>query len=120
MRTLRLVATLALGGCTLTPIPQQQYPQQYSQQQEPYPAQESQQPVYTPPDQGTTINIDDIPPEEAAPRVDVFYDALAPYGRWEDDRRWGRVWIPSDASYRPYERGYWQVTDYGFTWIPSE
>jgi Family of unknown function (DUF6600) len=78
-------------------------------------------PVYAPPEQnGTYVNIEVAPPADPAPSVDVFFDALAPYGRWENDPSFGRVWIPSNPRYEPYHDGYWQVTDYGFTWISNE
>src|SRR5687768_3070296 len=116
---LRLAAALALGGCYATSPPPRyaQPPAPPPAYQEPYraPAQ-----VYVPVEAGTTIDIGEYPPDEGAPDVEVFYDALAPYGRWEDHPRWGRVWIPSEPGYRPYERGHWQLTDYGFTWIPEE
>jgi hypothetical protein len=108
--------------------PPQQLPQTYQPPQQTYqppPQQQTYQPpppqpVYTPPDEGTVVNINDIPPEEEAPNVDVFYDALAPYGRWQNDPTYGRIWFPNDAGYQPYTNGYWQPTDYGFTWISDE
>src|SRR6187200_2448273 len=109
------------GSCYLTPPPS--YPTgtaPEAQVAEPPPHQPQPQESWEPTEPGTTIDVDQIPPEEAAPEVEVFYDSLAPYGLWNDDAEWGRVWIPSDASYRPYQRGYWQPTDYGFTWIAEE
>jgi uncharacterized protein DUF6600 len=67
-----------------------------------------------------TFDVDEAPPDEAAPSINVFYESLRPYGRWVQDARWGQVWAPSDRSYRPYERGYWQATKFGFTWIAAE
>ncbi|PWG82065.1 DUF6600 domain-containing protein [Pararcticibacter amylolyticus] len=51
--------------------------------------------------------------------LQVFYDELAPYGRWMDYRGHGRVWIPAvDAGFQPYgTRGHWVVTEYGNTWV---
>lgn len=48
-----------------------------------------------------------------------FYNELAPYGRWIDNRDYGRVWIPNvERNFRPYAtRGYWAMTDYGNTWV---
>jgi len=48
----------------------------------------------------------------------VFYDRLSPYGSWT----WTQgqyVWVPTrvDASWRPYTRGRWVYTDYGWTWV---
>ncbi|WP_374164217.1 DUF6600 domain-containing protein [Arcticibacter sp. MXS-1] len=51
--------------------------------------------------------------------LEVFYDQLAPYGRWVDYRDYGRVWIPRvEADFQPYgTRGRWVVTEYGNTWV---
>src|SRR5215470_11025551 len=133
---------LALAGCIASPPPAQYSPPppQYSQPQAPVnytpppqqptyappPPQASvnytppPQPVYTPEDSGDTVTIDEVPPNDAAPTVDVFNDALAPYGNWVSDGRYGRVWVPNEANYQPYRRGSWQVTDYGWTWISDE
>jgi uncharacterized protein YraI len=51
----------------------------------------------------------------------VFYDRLSPYGSWTWTH--GRhVWVPSgvDAGWRPYTRGRWIYTDYGWTWVSNE
>jgi uncharacterized protein YraI len=52
---------------------------------------------------------------------DVFYDRLSPYGSWT----WTQgqyVWVPTgvNASWRPYTRGRWIYTDYGWTWASYE
>jgi uncharacterized protein YraI len=51
----------------------------------------------------------------------VFYDRLSPYGSWT----WTQgqyVWVPNavDASWRPYTRGRWIYTRYGWTWVSDE
>ncbi len=51
----------------------------------------------------------------------VFYDRLSPYGSWT----WMEgqyVWVPTgiDISWRPYTRGRWVYTDYGWTWWSNE
>jgi uncharacterized protein YraI len=51
----------------------------------------------------------------------VFYDRLAPHGAWT----WTQgqyVWVPTgvDAAWRPYTRGRWIYTDYGWTWDSYE
>jgi len=48
-----------------------------------------------------------------------FQDALAPYGRWDHDARWGDVWIPDvSRSWRPYTVGRWAYTnDWGWYWV---
>ncbi|MFA7227139.1 MAG: DUF6600 domain-containing protein, partial [Dysgonamonadaceae bacterium] len=49
----------------------------------------------------------------------VFYQALAPYGRWINNREYGHVWIPNvGKNFRPYvTNGYWVMTNYGNTWV---
>src|SRR5436309_1019616 len=133
MRTIRTplaAALLALGGCYAGPPPsypppQEPYnppPQQVNTNPPPQPVYTNPppqpvyttpapQPEYTPEPGGEYVSIDAAPPEEAAPTVDVFYDSLAPYGSWQNDTRWGRVWYPQDTGYQPYHRGYWQNTD---------
>lgn len=51
-----------------------------------------------------------------------FYDELQPYGVWVSYRPYGYVWIPGDVGYswRPYTRGRWAWTDYGWTWVSIE
>jgi len=50
----------------------------------------------------------------------VFYDALAPYGKWLYDKTYGYVWTPSVANFRPYyTEGYWAMTNAGTTWISN-
>jgi hypothetical protein len=48
-----------------------------------------------------------------------FHDALAPYGRWDHDARWGDVWIPNvSRDWRPYTMGRWAYTDdWGWYWM---
>jgi hypothetical protein len=49
---------------------------------------------------------------------DSFYNELAPYGDWYYHPRWGDVWHPTRVSgdFRPYYRGHWINTEYGWTW----
>lgn len=55
--------------------------------------------------------------ETNVPSVEVFYDRLAPYGRWIDSRH-GRVWSPNvDRDWRPYTLGRWGEDRY---WISDE
>ncbi len=135
-------AALALAACYVVPPPDYQappaaYPPPPAPQSYAPPAPPSPAPAYAPPPQtdwvsppapgyappapgGIYVDLDVVPPADAAPSVDVFYDALAPYGHWEADPVYGRVWIPSSPGYQPYQDGYWQDTDYGFTWISNE
>src|SRR5436190_19110693 len=41
-----------------------------------------------------------------------FRDALAPFGDWVEDRRWGEVWVPTNvpADWQPYKLGHWAYT----------
>jgi hypothetical protein len=50
--------------------------------------------------------------------VTVFYEPLAPYGRWFHHARFGYCWIPNGivAGWRPYTHGYWDYTDDGWVW----
>jgi hypothetical protein len=66
-----------------------------------------------------------LQPQKAQARLDVgisfqvFYDNLSPYGRWVDDRSYGRIWIPDCGSdFQPYAtNGHWIQTPYGNTWV---
>jgi hypothetical protein len=53
-----------------------------------------------------------------------FYDELDPVGSWFESAEYGYVWQPSvyvaDRSWRPYTRGRWVNTDYGWTWCSDE
>jgi hypothetical protein len=51
-----------------------------------------------------------------------FYDELQPYGIWVSYQPYGYVWIPGNVGYnwRPYTRGHWAWTDYGWTWVSVE
>jgi hypothetical protein len=51
-----------------------------------------------------------------------FYEQMQPYGRWISYSPYGYVWIPRDVGYkwRPYSRGNWAWTDYGWTWVSLE
>ena len=47
-----------------------------------------------------------------------FYVALRPFGRWFHHPRWGDVWQPEVADFRPYSQGHWDYTDlYGWVWV---
>ena len=47
-----------------------------------------------------------------------FYVALRPYGRWFHHPRWGDVWQPEVADFRPYWQGHWDYADlYGWVWV---
>ena len=71
------------------------------------------------------IEVVEQPPMEAqAPArdntvvtVEVFYEELAPYGTWSEVEPYGTVWAANDPDYAPYQDGYWEFTEYGFTWV---
>lgn len=54
--------------------------------------------------------------------VSYFYDDLSRYGEWVEYGGYGWCWVPVDVSahWRPYEDGYWVLTDYGWTWMSYE
>lgn len=54
--------------------------------------------------------------------VDYFRDDLSPYGEWLRVPAYGWAWRPYDAraDWRPYSRGRWLYTDYGWTWVADE
>ena len=61
----------------------------------------------------------------AAPELELaeFYDALAPYGDWVADERFGYVWYPNavQEGWRPYTVGNWVYTEeYGWYWASPE
>ena len=81
--------------------------------------------VYVPYDESTR------PPQESSYEGDrgaggrdtaYFYEQMQPYGRWVSYSAYGYVWIPGDVGYkwRPYSRGNWAWTDYGWTWVSLE
>lgn len=51
-----------------------------------------------------------------------IYDALTPYGTWENVGSYGTCWVPLDVpvGWRPYTQGYWEYTDYGWMWISQD
>ncbi len=52
----------------------------------------------------------------------LFYSELSPYGRWIQRGSYGWVWEPTrvEVGWRPYTRGHWVATDYGWTWLSEE
>ncbi len=54
--------------------------------------------------------------------ISFFYDELDNYGHWIDYGNYGTCWVPADVGYgwRPYMRGHWIYTDYGWTWASYE
>jgi|GEM_PF-1350763 len=61
---------------------------------------------------------------EARPEVtlDVFYDALSPYGEWIEHEYYGYIWQPVgvDEYWKPYRDGNWRYSDEGWIWVSEE
>src|SRR5688500_8090918 len=108
MRMRKWFCVVLLAGCTVQSSPQPQYgyrqPRQYPQRQpEPPPPQpEPAVVVYQPP--ATTyhepigplyIDVNFDLEGQSVPSIDVFYNELAPYGSWYDDKTFGWVFAPS-------------------------
>lgn len=57
-------------------------------------------------------------------RMDIsyFYEYLQPHGLWISYAPYGYVWVPRNVGYnwRPYSRGRWVWSDYGWTWVSLE
>ncbi len=54
--------------------------------------------------------------------LDVFYDALSPYGEWIQHDYYGYIWQPVgvDEYWQPYRDGNWQYSDEGWIWVSGE
>ena len=55
--------------------------------------------------------------------ISIFFDELAPHGRWVQSQRHGFVFLPAsiDADWRPYTLGRWVNTDdFGWYWVSDE
>jgi hypothetical protein len=64
-----------------------------------------------------------VTPQVSAPRDhSLFYDQLAPYGRWMDVSGYGYCWRPTltTARWRPYVDGCWVWSSMGWTWQSNE
>jgi len=73
--------------------------------------------VYDKPGDQDYYNDDDV---ENQQDVDfhTFFDALNPYGTWEDDPEYGQVWVNNDADFTPYySNGNWAYSDAGWAWV---
>jgi len=51
----------------------------------------------------------------------VFYDELAPFGRWINYPEYGNVWLPNVGSgFQPYAtNGHWVFSNAGWTWVSN-
>lgn len=64
-----------------------------------------------------------VAPQVSAPRDhSLFYEQLAPYGRWMDVSGYGYCWRPTltTARWRPYVDGCWVWSSMGWTWQSNE
>ncbi|KAB2851297.1 MAG: hypothetical protein F9K44_02060 [Hyphomicrobiaceae bacterium] len=55
--------------------------------------------------------------------VEVFHEALSPYGNWVEHPRYGLVWYPTvvEDDWRPYTVGRWVNTEeHGWVWNSDE
>ena len=54
--------------------------------------------------------------------LNVFFDALEPYGDWVSAPDYGYVWHPRgvERGWRPYSDGQWLWSDYGWLWSSHE
>lgn len=53
----------------------------------------------------------------------MFYESLAPHGRWLESDDYGWVWQPGlarEAAWRPYTLGRWVDSDQGWAWVSDE
>jgi len=59
---------------------------------------------------------------ETSVSISLFHSNLSPYGTWTTVAPYGSVWVPAHVApgWRPYTRGYWTYTDYGWTWMSYE
>ncbi|MCB9731874.1 MAG: hypothetical protein H6745_04490 [Deltaproteobacteria bacterium] len=73
-----------------------------------------------PPPEAGTYDVAEEPPGDAVDDVGVFYAELDDYGTWADEPDVGYVWVPRDTAYQPYSNGYWEYTDFGYTWVSYE
>lgn len=63
-------------------------------------------------DQGASVD------EQQDVDFNAFYDALSPYGTWENDPEYGEVWSSNDPSFVPYyTNGNWAYSDAGWAWV---
>ena len=58
---------------------------------------------------------------QTEPTYQVFYDELAPFGRWVTYPEYGYVWVPNVGSgFRPYStNGHWVYSNSGWTWVSN-
>lgn len=60
--------------------------------------------------------------DSPASEVGFFYQELSPYGDWVYTHQYGWTWLPRNVPFgwRPYCRGQWVPSDYGWFWVSHE
>ncbi|MGA2582690.1 MAG: DUF6600 domain-containing protein [Tepidisphaeraceae bacterium] len=101
-----------MGGC----IYQQQGPPQSEYVQQPPPPQYQYATPQPPPPQPEVVEAYQPPPPEV---YNQYQSDLSPYGQWVSDPQYGQCWQPygRPPGWQPYTVGYWEDTDYGWTWV---
>ncbi|MFZ2280678.1 MAG: DUF6600 domain-containing protein, partial [Prosthecobacter sp.] len=63
-----------------------------------------------------------VPQPMALPDYSLFYDRLAPFGRWFEVNGYGYCWRPTItvAGWRPYVDGCWVWSSLGWAWQSNE
>lgn len=74
--------------------------------------------LYFPPPAEVPPPVEPVPEPSVGMDVSYFYNYLSPYGIWVYHPIHRYVWVPSGmyGEWRPYTRGQWIWTDYGWTW----
>ena len=63
-----------------------------------------------------------LPQNESQEAVNMFYTDLTPYGQWIEFQPGYYAWQPTlvDPGWRPYTRGHWVWSNYGWYWVSAE
>ena len=62
----------------------------------------------------------DYEEQPSAVNINVFNDALTPYGSWVVSASYGRCWVPHSHGFVPYSTGgHWIYSSYGWTWASA-
>ncbi|HVX51840.1 MAG TPA: DUF6600 domain-containing protein [Chitinophagaceae bacterium] len=65
-------------------------------------------------DQGADVD------EQQDVDFNAFYNALSPYGTWENDPEYGQVWVSNQPGFVPYYTdGNWAYSDAGWVWVSN-
>ena len=72
---------------------------------------------------GPSIGVRSTASAATAVGIDVFFNALQPYGAWVPSTNYNYIWIPGQVSadWSPYSNGHWVYTDdYGWYFESDE